>query len=137
MGTDWFVEVKCPRPNKRVTNAEEHVAACSNCPYATWEKPVSVAGFMASMCGVRVGSIGMAAELDNAAEHLLGIGRFTKAAESAAFKLRVLKQIKTYAQSSGWSISGLTLGETLKHLDTLIEFCQRAKRKGLDIWVWA
>ena len=25
MGTDWFVKVKCPRPDKMISNHKEHV----------------------------------------------------------------------------------------------------------------
>ena len=78
IGTDWLVKVKCPRPNKKAKNREEHIKACSGCPYVIWEEPETVAGFMASMCGVRVGSIWMAAELDEVGEKLTGVARFTK-----------------------------------------------------------
>jgi len=69
MGTDWFVKVKCPRPDKMISNHEEHIKVCSGCPYAIWKEPEPVAGFMSSMCGVRVGSIGMAVDLDTIAEN--------------------------------------------------------------------
>jgi hypothetical protein len=137
MGTDWFVKVKCPRPNKKVKTREEHIAVCGDCPYVIWEKPQSVAGFMATMCGARVGSIGMAEALDSVAESLLGVERFTKFESSASIKLDILKQVKIHAQSTGWRIDGLGLEETLKHLDFLIEFCRRAKTKGLWVTAWA
>ena len=54
---------------------------------------------MSSMCGVRVGSIGMAADFDTIAEKLLGIERFTKIESNASFKLRILKQIKSHAEN--------------------------------------
>jgi hypothetical protein len=137
MGTDWFVKVKCPRPSKNVRTREEHITACGDCPYVIWEKPQSVASFMASMCGVRVGSICMAESLDSVAESLLGIERFTKLENSASAKLAILKQVRLHAQSTGWRIDGLGLKETLEHLDFLIEFCRRAKAKGLWVTAWA
>ena len=137
MGTDWFVKVKCPRPSKKVRTQEEHSAVCGDCPFVIWEKPQSVASFMASMCGVRVGSIGMAEALDSVAESLLGIERFTKLESSASAKLAILKQVRLHAQSTGWRIDELRLKETLEHLDFLIEFCRRAKAKGLWVTAWA
>ena len=71
MGTDWFVKVNCPQPNKKAHNRDEHIKVCSSCPYAIWEEPEFVAGFLSSMCVVRVGSMGMAAELDEIAAKLL------------------------------------------------------------------
>ena len=137
MGTDWFVKVKCPRPSKNVRTREEHIAVCGDCPYVIWEKPHSVASFMASRCGVRVGSIGMAEALDSVAESLLGVERFTKLESSASIKLAILRKIKLHAQSTGWRIDGLGLKETLEHLGLLIEFCRRAKKKGLWVTAWA
>ena len=92
---------------------------------------------MASMCGVRVGSIGMAEALDSVAESLLGIERFTKVESSASMKLAILRKIKLHAKSTGWRIDGLGLKETLEHLGLLIEFCRRAKKKGLWVTAWA
>jgi hypothetical protein len=137
MGTDWFVKVKCPRPDKMISNHKEHVEVCSGCPYAIWEEPEPVAGFMSSMCGVRVGSIGMASDLDTIAEKLLGIERFTKIESNASFKLRILKQIRSHAENKRWHIESFTREETLKHVDILIEFCKRAEAKGLKIRAWA
>ena len=105
MGTDWFVKVKCPRPSKMVRTREEHTTVCGDCPYVIWEKPQSVASFMTSMCGVRVGSIGMAEALDSVAESLLGIERFAKLESSASAKLAILKQVRLHAQSTGWRTS--------------------------------
>jgi hypothetical protein len=137
MGTDWFVKVKCPRQSKNIRTREEHITVCSDCPYVIWEKPQSVASFMSSMCGVRVGSIGMAESLDSVAESLLGVERFTKLESSASAKLAILRKIKLHAQSTGWRIDGLGLKETLEHLGLLIEFCRRAKKKGLWVTAWA
>ena len=137
IGNDWFVKVKCPRPNDKIRTPEEHIKACSGCPYVIWEKPQSVAGFMNSMCGVRVGSIGMAAELDTIAENLLGLDRFTKTEGSATLKLGMLMQIKSHARNTGWRIEGNSREETLKHLDHLMEFCRWAEAKGLSIRAWA
>ncbi len=137
MGTDWFVNVKCRSPKTDVSSREELVKQCSHCPYVIWEGPESVAGFMSSMCGVRVGSICIAAELDDIGEAITGIQRFTKEEGSASAKLRVLWQIKAYAERDHWSIEGFSKKRTLRHLDSLIEFCRRAEKKGLDIWAWA
>jgi hypothetical protein len=135
MGTDWFVKADCPRPGKNINNREEHVKACAGCPYAIWEEPQPVAGFMMSMCGVRVGSIGMASELDQIAETLLGIEQFTELEGNVLFKLGVLKQIRSHAEHTGWKLKGFSHEETLEHLDILIEFCRRAEAKGLTIRV--
>ena len=137
MGTDWFVKVKCPRPKTKVKNSEEHKAACSGCPYAIWDEPEYVAGFMSSMCGVRVGSIGMAASLDDIGKKLSGIERFTKSDGELETKLDILKQIKAHTEEDNWKFEGFTKIETLNHLDLLIDFCSIAKKKGLDILVWA
>jgi hypothetical protein len=137
MGTDWFVKVKCPKPGEKGSTRGEHVKVCSGCHYLIWEKPETVAGFMSSMCGVRVGSIGMAAELDEIATKLLGVERFSKHESSAAIKLGILEQVRSYVIIAGWRIAGLTKEETLQHLDRLIEFGKRAEAKGLKIWVWA
>jgi hypothetical protein len=137
MGTDWFVKVKCPRPHKEAKNLKEHINDCSGCPYVIWEEPESVAGFMNSMCGVRVGSIGIAADLDCIGETITSIERFTKTGGRADDKLSVLDQIKSHIESKLWTITGLTREETLEHLNLLIEFCKRADAKGLEIWAWA
>jgi len=72
MGTDWFIKVECPHPIEEINSREERVKACLGCPFVIWEAPVTVAGFMKSMCGVRVGNIGMAAALDYIGERLTG-----------------------------------------------------------------
>jgi len=36
MGTDWFIKAECPRPNKKAKNKEEHIKACSDCPFVIW-----------------------------------------------------------------------------------------------------
>ena len=51
IGTDWFVKVKCPKPNKSANNHVEHIKTCSGCPYVIWGEPEMVAGFMASKFG--------------------------------------------------------------------------------------
>jgi hypothetical protein len=137
IGTDWFADVKCPRPNKGVQNEDEHIKACAGCPYAIWEKPEMVAGFMASMCGVRVGSIGMAASLDSIGEKLAGAARFTKSDGRIEQKLDILRLVKSHAENEGWRFEGMTRQVTLQQLDLLIQFCERAKAKGLNVSVWA
>jgi len=137
MGTDWFVKAKCPKPDRNVSTEKEHIELCSGCPNAIWEKPESVAGFMSSMCGVRVGSISMAAELDDIGEEISGVERFTKEDSKAQDKREILERLKAHVDEDGWQIDGLSREETLEHLDTLIEFCKRAESKGLDIRVWA
>ena len=118
-------------------NREEHINACSGCPYAIWEEPEPVAGFMFSMCGVRVGNIGMAAELDIIGEKLSGVERFTKNNGDSASKLEILKQIKAYTEKGGWKFEGFSKKETIKHIGLLIEFCGRTKEKELSIRAWA
>ena len=135
--TDWFVEVKCPKPNKDVENEDEHVNACGGCPYAIWERPEMVAGFMRSMCGVRVGSIGMAASLDSMGQKLTGTVGFTKKEGQIEEKMAILQMVKFHAENDGWRFGGMTRMETLQQLDLLIRFCERTKSKGLSIWVWA
>ena len=137
MGTDWFVKVKCPKPATYISSEEEHIKQCSGCPYVIWENPESVAGFMSTMCGVRVGNIWMAKELDDIGEKLTGIEKFTKLDSSPAPKLHILKQIRTHSREGLWSTEGLSRERAFKHLDDLIEFCKRAEEKGLDIWAWA
>jgi hypothetical protein len=137
IGTDWFVEVKCPRPNKGVQTENEHIKACSECPYAIWERPEMVAGFMRSMCGVRVGSIGIAVSLDLIGERLAGVARFTESQGQIEQKLAILRMVKSYAANDGWSFEGMTRQQTLWQLDLLIEFCEQAIAKRLNLWVWA
>lgn len=137
MGTDWFIKVQCPHPNKEVKTEEERIKACLSCPYVIWEKPEPVAGFMCSMCGVRVGSIGMAAELDAIGQKLAGIERFTKEDSRPSLKLEILHRIRAHVDENGWTIQGFPKTATLEHLDSLIEFCKRAEEKGVDITVWA
>ena len=136
MGTDWFVKAKCPKPKRNVTTEEEHIELCSGCPNVIWEKPEGVAGFMSSMCGVRVGSVSMAAELDDVGEEISGVERFTKEDSKAQEKREILERLKTHVDENGWRIDGFSREETLEHLATLIEFCRRAESKGLDIRVW-
>jgi len=137
IGTDWFVKVKCPRPNKSGYECEEHVSKCSGCPYAIWNEPEPVSGFMASMCGVRVGSIGMAADLDNIGEELSGIENFTEKLSNPALILEILEQIKSRVEKDDWKFERISKTETLNHLNMLIDFCRRTKAKNLDIRVWA
>jgi hypothetical protein len=129
--------VECPYPNKEIRTREERVKACLACPFVIWEEPETVAGFMNTMCGVRVGSIGMAADLDDIGQKLTGIPYFTKVDSSASMKLNILQQIKEYAQRNGWGIGGFSQQDTLEHLDSLMEVCKRAEEKGLNIAVWA
>ena len=96
-----------------------------------------VAGFMASMCGVRVGSIGIAAELDEIGEKLLGIERFTKTDGTPLSKLRILKEIKSYIEKTGFGISGMNGKITMDKINLLMEFCKIVDKKGLEICVWA
>lgn len=96
------------RPNKRTNNSEEHINSCSGCPYAICEEPEPVAGFMFSMCGVRVGSIGIAAEPDIIGEKLSGVERFTKNDGDPASKLEILNQIKAYTEKDRWKFEGFS-----------------------------
>jgi hypothetical protein len=137
MGTDWFVRVDCPRPDKKAENPDKHIKLCSGCPYAIWDEPEPVAGFLNTMCGVRVGNVRVATELDEIATRLLGIECFSKHESSAAIKLSILEQVKSQILKLGWNLGGFSRKETLRHLDRLIEFCKRADAKGLKIWVWA
>jgi len=137
MGTDWFVKVECPHPNEEVRNEEERIRACLSCPYVIWEGPESVAGFMSSMCGVRVGSIGIASELDDIGQKLTGIACFTKEETSPSQKLAILEKIQTCIKEEGWRLAGFSQKETLEHIEFLIEFCKRAEKKELTIHAWA
>ena len=137
MGTDWFIKAECPRPDKEAKDKEEHIKACSRCPFVIWEKPESVAGFMSSMCGVRVGSICMAAALDDMGERLTGIPRFTKKEARPSEQLAILEKIKSCTKQDGWRLQGFSHEETLERLDKLIEFCKRAEKKELSIHTWA
>ena len=135
MGTDWFVKVKCPKPS-RVKDEQQHIEVCSSCPYVIWKKPKPVAGFMASMCGVRVGSIWMAAELDDIGEKLTGRVRFTKTDGKPEEKLLILEKIREHI-NNGWRLEGFTKEDMLEWIDELIEFCRRCQKKGLEIRSWA
>lgn len=137
MGTDCFIKVRCPHPHREVRNEEERIRACLSCPYVIWEEPEPVATFWESMCGVRVGSIGMAAELDDIGERVTGIARFTKEETSSSQKLAILEKIRDYTKGNGWSIEGFSPKETLGRLDWLIELCKRAEKKELAIYPWA
>ena len=137
IGTDWFVDVKCPRPNKGVQTEAEHIKACAGCPYAIWERPEMVAGFMRSMCGARVGSIGMAASLDSIGEKLTDTAAFTEKQGQIEQKLAILRLVKSHAENDGWRFESMTRQQTLQQLDLLIEFCERAKAKELNVRAWA
>ena len=137
IGTDWFVKVDCPKLDKGARNSEDHMKTCGDCPHVIWNEPQSVAGLMSSMCGVRVGSIWMAEELDDIGENLLGLERFTKLESSARLKIQILEQIRSHAQHTNWHIQGLSAVETIAHIDTLMEFCRQAHEKGLKISAWA
>ena len=75
----------------------------------------------------------MAAEIDDIGQRLTGIERFTKRESHATTKKDILERIKAYSLCNGWTIDGLPLHETRKHLENLIEFCQRAEAKNLNI----
>ena len=137
MGTDWFIKVECPHPNREINSREERIKACLECPFVIWENPVTVAGFMKSMCGVRVGNIGMAAELDQIGERLTGIPRFTKKEASPSEKLATLEKIKACTKEGRWKLQGFSQEEILERLEKLIKFCKKAEEKGLYIVVWA
>ena len=137
MGTDWFIKVECPHPNNEINTREERVMACLGCPFVIWEEPVTVVGFMKTMCGVRVGNIGLAAELDAIGEKLTGIPCFTKKQAGPSEKLAILEKIKAYTQEAGWSLPGFSQEETLERLEKLIKFCERAEKKELAIHSWA
>ena len=137
MGTDWFVKVECPHPHKEVKNDEERVKVCLSCPYVIWQEPESVAGFMSTMCGVRVGSLGMAAELDSIGQKLTRVERFTKKESCSTLKKQILTEIMAHVKENGWTIQGSSRRQTMEHLKLLIEFCKRAEDKGLAIWAWA
>jgi hypothetical protein len=131
MGTDWFIKVECPHPNEEINSREECVKACLGCPFFIWEEPVTVAGFMKSMCGVRVGNIGMAAARDYIGERLTGVPRFTKKEAGPSEKLATLEKIKAYTKQDGWRLQGFSQEEILERLERLIKFCKRAEEKGL------
>ena len=137
MGTDWFIKVECPHPNNEINTREERVNACLGCPFVIWEEPVTVVGFMKTMCGVRVGNIGLAAELDAIGEKLTGISCFTKKQAGPSEKLAILEKIKAYTQEAGWSLPGFSQEETLERLEKLIKFCECAEKKELAIHSWA
>jgi hypothetical protein len=96
-----------------------------------------VAGFMASMCGVRVGSIGMAASLDSIGEKLTDTAAFTEKQGQIEQKLAILRLVTSHAENNGWRFEGMSKAETNRQLGLLIEFCERANGKGLNLWVWA
>jgi len=137
MGTDWLIKVKCWKGLEKGKTEEDHVKDCLKCPYVIWETPKSIAGIMRTMCGVRVGNVYRAEELDNIGEELTGNPCFTKTDGKPSVKRDILEQVKTHAQKTGWSIKGFSTTETIDWLDTLIEFCKRAEEKGLDIVAWA
>ena len=130
---NWFVNVRCPKTGNKDRISEADIKACSECPNAIWETMQSKEDFMNSMCGVKVGSIRTAAEIDALAENILDLDRFTETEGSATFKLGMLMQIKSYAENIRWCIQGISREETLRHLDHLMEFCKKAEAKGLGI----
>jgi len=137
MGTDWLVKVSCSKAGEIGKSREQHINDCMICPYLIWEEPKTVAGTFQTMCGVRVGNVYRAAELDDIGQELTGYPYFTKEESKASFKKDILELVKNHAQKTGWSIKGFSTTETIEWLDTLIEFCKRAEEKGLDIAAWA
>lgn len=137
MGTDWLVKVSCSKAEDIGKSKEEHINDCLRCPYVIWQEPKTVAGFFQTMCGVRVGNVYRAAELDDIGKELTGNPYFTKTESKPSFKRDILEQIKNHAKRTGWSIKGFSYQETIEWLDMLIEFCRRAEQKNLDIWAWA
>ena len=137
MGTDWLVKVNCTKAVETAKSQEEHIKDCKNCPYVIWEVPETVAGFCQTMCGVRVGNVYRAAELDGIGKDLTGIEYFTKQEGPASVKKGILEQVRSHARTTGWSIKGFSTAETVEWLNMLIEFCKRAEEKGLDISAWS
>jgi len=137
MGTDWLIKVYCWKGLEKGKTEEDHVKDCLKCPYVIWETPKSIGGIMRTMCGVRVGNVYRAAELDDIGEQLTHVKWFTKEESKASFKKDILEQIKTHAKKTEWTIKGFSATETVEWLDTLIEFCKRTEEKGLDIVAWA
>jgi hypothetical protein len=137
MGTDWLIKVYCWKGLEKGKTEKDHINDCLNCPYVIWETPKSIAGIMRTMCGVRVGNVYRAAELDDIGKELTGNPYFTKTESKPSLKRDILEQIKNHAKRTGWSIKGFSTTETIDRLDILIEFCKRAEEKGLDIWAWA
>ena len=137
MGTDWLIKVKCWKAIEEGKTEEDHIRDCLSCPYVIWEEPKSIAGIMRTMCGVRVGNVYRAAELDDIGKELTGNQDFTKTESKPSVKRDILEQIKNHAKRTGWSIKGFSTTETIDWLDMLIEFCKRVEQKGLEIHVWA
>jgi len=137
MGVDWFINAKCPRSDKIIYNNKESTYSCIKCPNVIWDRPKPVAGFMYSMCGVRVGDAESAEELDQIVEMLSGFKNFTKINCNTKFKIGILRHVRSYLRNTNQCIKGLTNEEVLKHTDSLIEFCEKATTKGLDVWIWA
>ena len=63
--------------------------------------------------------------------------RFTKTQGQIKEKLAILRLVKSHAENNGWRFESMTRQETLQQLNLLIRFCERAKAKGLNLWVWA
>lgn len=137
MGTDWLVKVRCSKVEEQGKSEQEHIRDCLDCPHVIWEQPKTIAGFLRTMCGVRVGNAYVAAQLDDIGEKLTGIEGFTRKQGSPSLKNGVLEQIKDHAKRTGWSLKGFSYEETIDRIDTLIEFCKRAREKGLDIRAWS
>jgi hypothetical protein len=78
MGTDWLVKVSCSKAGEIGKSREQHINDCMICPYVIWEEPKTVAGTFQTMCGVRVGNVYRAAELDAIGQELTGNPYFTK-----------------------------------------------------------
>ena len=137
MGTDWLVKVSCSKAGEIGKSREQHINDCMICPYVIWEEPKTVAGTFQTMCGVRVGNVYRAAELDDIGKYLTGIECFTKLDSPPSAKRDILERIKHHAQKTGWSINGLSKAGTIEQLDILIDFCKRSEEKGLDIVAWS
>jgi hypothetical protein len=89
------------------------------------------------MCGDRVGSVGMALKLDAIDDALTGFDWYTKHKSDASEKFYVLRKIRSYALNTLWSIEGVVREQTLNHIEMLIEYCERANVKGLEICPWS
>jgi hypothetical protein len=79
----------------------------------------------------------MAEALDEMVYKLTGVKEFTKEEGLVSARKIILAKLLAHAKQIGWRLEGWSTEETTHHLETLIEFCERAHRKRLRIRSWA
>jgi hypothetical protein len=132
MENEWMAEGKCLQT--KAGNIARGERICMKCPSAIWGSPV-VAGLLNSgLCTISLGERKVVKELNSIARKLTGIEIFSSKESSTADRIAVLCQILEYATETGWSLEDRSQDDTQNFLGMLIEFCERAEEKGLEIF---